>query len=286
MVSFDIVSLFTAIPVEKACERIHTKLETDVTLTSRTKLTIDSIISLLCFTLTNSFFTHNSTIYKQVHGCAMGKPVSPLIANLYMEEIEECAITNTANPPKEWDCYVDDVFSIMKKDAVSTFHNELNSIDPHISFTIEHETDRQIAFTISHISGTITTNVYRKPTHIDRYLDFKLHHDKKRTISTFATLLHRTTSTPNTAEGKAIETKKVVEALMSNGYPRKFITDIQKRQRKTDTTPEPEELVHELFALVDPPTSIGYAVLSYIKDLTEPLARVLQKYDIKFPTSL
>ena len=75
-----------------------------------------------------------------------------------MEEIEERAITNTANPPKEWDRYVDDVFSIMKKDAVSTFHDELNFIDPHISFTIEHETDGQIAFLdtlISRNSGTI-----------------------------------------------------------------------------------------------------------------------------------
>ena len=106
LISFDVVSLFTAIPVEKACERIRTKLETEVTLPSRTKLTIDDIISLLRFTLTNSFFTHNNTIYKQVHGCAMGSPVSPVIANLYMEEIEERAIINSSNPPKEWDRYL------------------------------------------------------------------------------------------------------------------------------------------------------------------------------------
>ena len=66
------------------------------------------MISLLRFTLTDSFFTYNNTNYKQVHGCAMGSPVSPVIANLYMEEIEECAVTNTANPPKEWDNFVDE----------------------------------------------------------------------------------------------------------------------------------------------------------------------------------
>ena len=202
-----------------------------------------------------------------------------------MEEIEERAINNSSNPPKQWDRYVDDIFSIMKKDAVSTFHDDLNSIDPHISFTIEHETDGQIAFLdtlISRNSGTITTNVYRKPTHTDKYLDFKSHHDKKHKISTAATLLHRATRTPNTVEGKASETKKVFEALMSNGYPMKFIKDVQKRQIKTETVPEPEELVREFFASVDPPlTSIGYAVLPYIKGLTEPLTRVLRKHDIK-----
>ena len=50
-VRFDVVSLFTAIPVQKACQYIRTKLEQDDTLTSRTNLTIDDIIfiSLLQF---------------------------------------------------------------------------------------------------------------------------------------------------------------------------------------------------------------------------------------------
>ena len=134
-----------------------------------------------------------------------------------MEEIEERAIANTANPPKVWHRYVDDVLSVMKKDAISTFHDELNSIDTHISFTIEYETNGQIAFLdtlISRNSGSITTDVYRKPTHTDNYLHFKSHHDKKHKISTAATLLSRATSIPNTVEGKANETKNVVDALL------------------------------------------------------------------------
>ena len=74
---------------------------------------------------------------------------------------------------------------------------------------------------ISRKNGTISINIYRKPTHTDRYLDFNSHHDKKHKVSTAATLLHRALSLPNTIEGK------VYSALQSNGYPSKFIYDVQ-----------------------------------------------------------
>ena len=89
MVSFDVVSLFTAIPIDKACVYIREKLDEDTKLHSRTKLNADEIISLLDFTLSNNYFMFNDSVYKQIHGCGMGSPVSPVVANLYMEVIEE-----------------------------------------------------------------------------------------------------------------------------------------------------------------------------------------------------
>ena len=88
--------------------------------------------------------------------------------------------------------YVDDSFCVIKKDEIPTFHNTLNSMDPHISFTIEQENNGQIPFLdtlISRKNGTISINIYRKPTHTERYLDFNSHHDKKHKVSTAATLL-------------------------------------------------------------------------------------------------
>ena len=171
MVSFDVVSLFTAIPVDKACEYIRSKLNNDNTLRFRTSLSTDDIIFLLDFSLSNNYFVYNNCIYKQIHGCAMGCPVSPIVAILCMEVIEDVAISTSSVPLTIWKRYVDDSFVIVKKDAVSSFHDTLNACDPKISFTIELEKNGQIAFLdtlVSRRDGVVVIDIYRKPTHTDR----------------------------------------------------------------------------------------------------------------------
>ena len=285
MVSFDVVSLFTAIPVNKACEYIRDKLNNDNTLHLRTSLNTDDIISLLEFILSNNYFVYNNCIYKQIHGCAMGSPVSPIVANLGMEVIKELAISTSSVPPKVWKRYVDDSFVIIKKDAVSSFHNTLNASDPKISFTIELENNGQIAFLdtlVSRRNGVVVIDVYRKPTHTDRYLDFSSHHDKKHKISTASTLLFRASSLPTSHEGKIRETSHVIAALEANGYPSSVISTILNKKPPSPTVPPPEELVSMFFKWVDPSdTHKGFACLPYVSGLTEPLTRLPRKNEIR-----
>ncbi len=92
----------------------------------------------------------------------MGSPVSPIVANLCLEVIEELALAQATTPPKKWFRYVDHVFSIIKKHALDSFHNLLNSIDPDINFTIEHEQDGRLSFldiSVSRNNGRLITNV-------------------------------------------------------------------------------------------------------------------------------
>ena len=150
----------------------------------------------------------------------MGSPVRPIVANLYMEEIEDHAIQTAQTPPKTWKRYVDDISTLLKKSFVTAFHDILNPINPPILFPLEHERDRQLPFVdtlVSHSNGTITTNVYQKPTHTNRYLDYNSHHDKKHKISTATTLLRRASKIPNTEDGKAEQIQQVTETLRTNG---------------------------------------------------------------------
>ena len=91
--SHDVVSLFTNTPIDQSLDVIRSRLENDSTLGQRTLLSAEDIIQLLKFVLTTTYFLFRGTIYKQRFGAAMGSPVSPVVANLYMEFLEQRAIS-------------------------------------------------------------------------------------------------------------------------------------------------------------------------------------------------
>ena len=51
-------------------------------------MSIPQNTSLLEFCLTHTYFLFQGKYYEQVQGAAMGSPISPLIANIFMEEFE------------------------------------------------------------------------------------------------------------------------------------------------------------------------------------------------------
>jgi hypothetical protein len=67
---------------------------------------------------------------------------------------------------------------------------------------------------------------------------------------------------------------------MTNGYPKKFLQQVEHK-RIMQQTPSPEELVRLFFDSVETKTNYNYAVLPYIKGLTEPLKQILKPYDIR-----
>ncbi len=87
LVSFDVISLFTKIPVDLAIKVARKRLRQDVTLSQRTSMPIEDIIDLLSFCLNTTYFVFDGIYYQQVFGTAMGSPVSAVIANLVMEDM-------------------------------------------------------------------------------------------------------------------------------------------------------------------------------------------------------
>ena len=102
LVSFDVNALFTSIPVPVALQVISSKISTGTSFTNVYKILTEKFIKLLEIALTNCIFCFNRKSYKQLQGASMGSPVSPDIANIYMEYIESLAILSSPTLIKWW----------------------------------------------------------------------------------------------------------------------------------------------------------------------------------------
>ncbi|XP_072025291.1 uncharacterized protein [Amphiura filiformis] len=214
--SHDVVSLFTNTPIDQAIAVIKTKLIKDTSLPTRTKLTAEDIMELLEFILTTTYFSFRGNIYRQRFGAAMGSPVSAIVANLYMEWLEEQAITSAPLDckPKLWRRYVDDILEIIKKNSTEKLTDHLNSVDPsgNIKFAYEEEVEGKIPFLDTLIvrkqDGSTKLLVYRKKTHTDQYLNFASQHPLHQKLGVIRTLLDRMQNVVTEEEDKKEEEER------------------------------------------------------------------------------
>ena len=122
MCSFDVVSLFTNIPIDKTIDICLNKLFQDCN--SIHNLTKDQFKKLLVFSVKQNHFVFEGNYFDQVDGVAMGSPLGPVLANIFMCYLEENAIQNyTGKQPSVYRRYVDDTFLIFdkKEDSIAFF---------------------------------------------------------------------------------------------------------------------------------------------------------------------
>ena len=138
MGSFDVDSLFTNIPLEEAiniCDNLLYNNE-DV-IQSINKSEFKNLMSLAT---QESHFIFNDVLYKQKDGVAMGSPLGPTMANVFLsfyeiKWLEQC--------PKEFKPvfyrrYVDDIFVLFESaEHLSQFRNYFNTCHSNMSFSLE-----------------------------------------------------------------------------------------------------------------------------------------------------
>ena len=116
----------------------------------------------------------------------MGSPLSPVIANIYMEHFKKLALASAPFAPTVWFQYVDDTYTIWNhgEEKLEEFLNHLNSIHPNLQFTMEKEIDGQLpsldVMVIRKPYLLLEHKVYRKPTHTEQYLHKNSNHHSQQ----------------------------------------------------------------------------------------------------------
>ena len=175
LVSFDVVSLFTCVPVDLAMEVAQQMLSEDKALSSSTSFNVQEVVKLPRFFLSATYLSFQREYYQQTFGTAMGSPDSVTVANRVMEDVKDRALATTNVDVNFWKTYVDDTCVALAADKREAFLGHLNLVEPTILFTLERELNGKLPFLDvlleHHPYGTISTSVFRKSTHADRYLD-------------------------------------------------------------------------------------------------------------------
>ena len=147
LVSFDVKSLFTSVPTDIAHQQVREVLMYNQDLLHQhTSLSIEEILELLTLCLNAAVFQWQDQIYQQVHGTPMGSPISVVLAELFMQKLEEEIFLNAPYQPIFWKRYLDDIITVLPRDLIHVFLDYINSVNEHITYTVETETNNFLPY--------------------------------------------------------------------------------------------------------------------------------------------
>ena len=163
----------------------------------------------------------------------MGSGISPILADIFMEFVEHRAISTFHTAPKFWVRYVDETFGIIEQQYAEEFHKHLNSISPSITFTLEREQNQSLAFLDVKVTrdrdNTISTTIYKKPDHTDRYLQFDSHHPKHHKFAMAKNLYNRIDTHVTNYDDKATLHKQMQHTPTLNEFSRTFLLGTKRK---------------------------------------------------------
>ena len=282
LVSFDVKSLFTNVPLNKTIQvildRVYNKKQISTTLKKRT------LKKLIRDTCSKTAFLSGGTMYEQKDGVSMGASMGPVLANIIMTELERVVVDRLIQSGciKFYARYVDDTLLLVKPEDVDSILGEFNRFHRNLEFTVDkfedcvpHFLDLEI-----HRDGL---SIYRKDTHTAQFV----HHDSytrwNHKIAWIRSLTNRAKKlcSPSKLSDELVNIKKFAAY---NGFPKWIVKSIMKQSLHDKARIEPESDEETLYLFL--PYS-GKEAESIVKRSKKRLTRFFKKEKkVRFSISL
>ena len=267
MVSFDVTALFTSVPLNEVIELVLTRIYVNNEL--MVKFPKEDLRKLLYMCTSENCFVFNDTLYTQTDGVAMGSPLGPVLANIFMTYIENKIFNDNIIPELIcWKRYVDDVFAVLKsKPDLNAVICKLNNLHPNIQFTYEGESSNVIHFmdvkVIRKFNG-LQTCTYYKPTYTGLYTLWSSFVPDKFKFNIINCLLTRSFNICSDWQLFCSEVDSMRKKFSNLGYPVTFIESIIKQfmYKVNRSTNRPNESTNKI--VYGPNKKKVFIILPYV----------------------
>ena len=238
LVSFDVVSLYTNVPVNEA---IHVCADLMFNGKNPTppvdKATFIALAEIASCDVIMS--THDG-YYIQKDGLAMGSPPAPHLANGWMSQFDQ----TIQGDAKLYTRYMDDILRDIARQQSDATLVEINDLHSSLNLTREKEKDGQLPFLdmdVMNKDGRLSSKWYTKPTNTGLIMNFHSLAPKRYKISVVSGFVHRIFRSCSTWKNfhESLEKAKVI--LINNQYPPMFFEPIIHRTLTKILTPVEKE---------------------------------------------
>ena len=187
--------LFTNVPLDEKIDILARKAFENNWFndTYDLNLTRTDLVDLLHVATKGQLFQFDGALHEQTDGVAMGSPLGPPLANVFMCSIEG-SLKSQGNLPEFYRRYVDDTLVRMPDLAAATHLDTLNYAHSAMSFTMEVEKNGMLPFLGVHLLNCmpcVETKVYVKPTNTGLLLHYHSHVDSGYKHGLLVTMLDR-----------------------------------------------------------------------------------------------
>ena len=227
MTSYDVDALFTNIPLDETIEICVNKLYGNKR--KYKGFSKQEFREMLQLAVKDSLFIFNGKYYIQCDGVAMGSPLGPTLANVFLcfwepQWLRECPKQFS---PLFYNRFMDDTFTLFaSEDHVKKFHKFLNTRHKNMSFTYEVEQNKCLPFLdvmVNREENKFSTSIYRKPTFSGLYTNFHSYISDQYKKGLIMCLLFRVFSFVTDWNKFHEEVKFLTQVFRKNSYPEHFI---------------------------------------------------------------